>query len=514
MNFSSWLFGDKDGNGSSSGQFPVGSITQLLKQGVYPETNDADLNFGNYQGEGTNLGYDQPYGNLGSNFKYPCFNQGSSSWVEPTLNPYKNHNYCSRGGKYNNRNTDLVSSTLVPPPDNPHPNQEYGGWGCHERYTVPGTSSWVPPTSVPQPYEGYRTWGGPSEFTWGNTGTSSLAPMSSQHPPSFSSTNWDSEDDDMFEDCEEEGMIENLVTVAMLREVEQNLHPEKRPFHTSPLTGKAYMEDLKKGHPRRFFRYNNPKIQERFQHSGETVSRHLHKILECMVKFVDDKIKPTRRQDDTHPYLDTREMANALEPLTAPMSCANVVRSIKKTFFSRKGYTTQNIIVACDFNLTFVFASAGYDGSLHNYTIFRRTACNNDCPFPRPEEGKFYLVDAGYPNMKGYLAPFKGYKDHQADFRRGKRRISCEQEYFNWAHSSLRSIIERTFGIWKAWWGTLKNMPNSEPNYVFEDIADLYPGMLDDDKDANPQPQDEDFDFYMAKVRHDIVEALHKNRKR
>lgn len=54
----------------------------------------------------------------------------------------------------------------------------------------------------------------------------------------------------------------------------------------------------------------------------------------------------------------------------------------------------------------------------------------------------------------------------------------------------------------------------SEPNYVFEDIANLYLGMLDDDKDANPWPQDEDSNFYMAKVRHDIMKAFRKNRKR
>ncbi|WJX50249.1 hypothetical protein P8452_36579 [Trifolium repens] len=27
--------------------------------------------------------------------------------------------------------------------------------------------------------------------------------------------------------------------------------------------------------------------------------------------------------------------------------------------------------------------------------------------FPHPPEGKYYLVDAGYPNMKGYLSPYK-----------------------------------------------------------------------------------------------------------
>ncbi|KAH7838757.1 hypothetical protein Vadar_030758 [Vaccinium darrowii] len=103
-------------------------------------------------------------------------------------------------------------------------------------------------------------------------------------------------------------------------------------------------------------------------------------------------------------------------------------------------------------------------------------------------------------------------KYHQADFRRGRGRITSDREYFNRAHSSLRSIIERTFGIWKAQWGMLKKMPNvslddqvrmviasmaihnyirrdgekdvilrsieRETDYVFEDIPDLYPGLL------------------------------------
>jgi hypothetical protein len=40
--------------------------------------------------------------------------------------------------------------------------------------------------------------------------------------------------------------------------------------------------------------------------------------------------------------------------------------------------------------------------------------------------GKFYLVDLGYPNQKGYLAPYKGVKYHLPEFRvaraSGKRR--------------------------------------------------------------------------------------------
>ena len=62
--------------------------------------------------------------------------------------------------------------------------------------------------------------------------------------------------------------------------------------------------------------------------------------------------------------------------------------------------------------------------------------------------GKYYLVDTGYPQMRGYLGPYKGERYHLSNFRRGVQPMG-HKEVFNHAHSSLRSVIERTFGVWK-----------------------------------------------------------------
>ncbi|KAK0570919.1 hypothetical protein LWI29_008435 [Acer saccharum] len=61
--------------------------------------------------------------------------------------------------------------------------------------------------------------------------------------------------------------------------------------------------------------------------------------------------------------------------------------------------------------------------------------------------------------MSGYLGPYKGERYHILDFRRG-RQPTGPREVFNQAHSSLRSVIERTFGVWKKKWKILKTMPN------------------------------------------------------
>lgn len=73
--------------------------------------------------------------------------------------------------------------------------------------------------------------------------------------------------------------------------------------------------------------------------------------------------------------------------------------------------------------------------------------------------GKYYLVDAGYPQTVQYVGPYKGVKYHLPDFRRGQPPQGY-QEIFNKAHSSLRSCIERTFGVWKKRWKILSNMPS------------------------------------------------------
>jgi hypothetical protein len=77
--------------------------------------------------------------------------------------------------------------------------------------------------------------------------------------------------------------------------------------------------------------------------------------------------------------------------------------------------------------------------------------------------GKYYLVDAGYPLMKGYLTPYKGERYHLPDFRRASRGNGIE-ERFNYVHSSLRSVIERTFGVWKNMWPILRQMPSYDFN--------------------------------------------------
>ena len=71
---------------------------------------------------------------------------------------------------------------------------------------------------------------------------------------------------------------------------------------------------------------------------------------------------------------------------------------------------------------------------------------------------KYYLVDAGYRNNPGFLAPFCGQNYHLHDRTRedGDRR----KEMFNYRHASLHNVIERTFGVWKNIFHILRRIPH------------------------------------------------------
>jgi len=70
--------------------------------------------------------------------------------------------------------------------------------------------------------------------------------------------------------------------------------------------------------------------------------------------------------------------------------------------------------------------------------------------------GYYYLVDAGFTNGEGFLAPFRGQRYHLNEWKDG-RHPANPMEFFNMKHSSARNVIERCFGLLKMRWDILRN---------------------------------------------------------
>ena len=64
------------------------------------------------------------------------------------------------------------------------------------------------------------------------------------------------------------------------------------------------------------------------------------------------------------------------------------------------------------------------------------------------------MVDAGYTNCEGFLAPYRGHRYHLREW--GDRQPVSAEEYFNMRHSKARNVIERCFALLKGRWAILR----------------------------------------------------------
>ena len=118
--------------------------------------------------------------------------------------------------------------------------------------------------------------------------------------------------------------------------------------------------------------------------------------------------------------------------------------------------------------------------------------------------GKYYLVDVGYPELCGYLEPYKGERYHLSEFRRGSQPIGYK-ELFNYKHSSLRSVIERTFEVWKNTWKILRNMPS----YPFKNQVKIFIATMTLHNYIRRYSQNNDhFDEMTDELSHSINEHI------
>ncbi|XP_052301365.1 protein ALP1-like [Populus trichocarpa] len=138
---------------------------------------------------------------------------------------------------------------------------------------------------------------------------------------------------------------------------------------------------------------SNRQVQERFQHSGETISRCFKEVLKSLRLFAVEVIKPVDPQFTSTP----REIA--MNPRFMP-HFKNCVGAIDGThvracipsanqipFIGRKGVPTQNVMAACSFDMQFMFVWAGWEGSAHDTRIFLEAIDSSNIKFPKPPEG-------------------------------------------------------------------------------------------------------------------------------
>ncbi|GAB2285387.1 hypothetical protein Dimus_039701 [Dionaea muscipula] len=204
-------------------------------------------------------------------------------------------------------------------------------------------------------------------------------------------------------------------------------------------------------------------VADRFQHSLQTVHKWFKRVLRAVCSLATEIVRPSTQRGVHERILNNTKyypyFKDCIGAIDGTHIAAWAPASRQTAFRGRKQQMTQNVMLACDFDMKFTFVYTGWEGAANDSRVFIDAVIRPANNFPMPRGDQFYLVDAGYPNMPGFLAPYRERRYHLRDFR-GQGRPSGKEELFNYRHSSCRNIIERCIGVLKARFPILKLMPN------------------------------------------------------
>nr|AAU89188.1 transposon protein, putative, CACTA, En/Spm sub-class [Oryza sativa Japonica Group]ABF97886.1 transposon protein, putative, CACTA, En/Spm sub-class [Oryza sativa Japonica Group] len=184
--------------------------------------------------------------------------------------------------------------------------------------------------------------------------------------------------------------------------------------------------------------------------SLDTVSRTFNRVLTCLLRLAHDIIVPKDPTfSEVHPNLENPAFWPHFNDCIGAIdgTHVNVVvpKSKRVPYLNRHNETSQNVLAVCDFDMRFTFVLSGWPGSAHDMRVFKNAVSTYHHKFPHPPPGKYYVVDAGYPNRPGYLSPYTRIRYHVAQWNDGpppqdREFDACdEDENYNPMPSSVAS---------------------------------------------------------------------------
>lgn len=205
-------------------------------------------------------------------------------------------------------------------------------------------------------------------------------------------------------------------------------------------------------------------IATMWQHGYRQISQSMHQVIDSILRCQADIWQSTGE-----PILSDRIRMNAhyfpyfehcLGALDGTHVMAKVPPELQQRFRGRKGIT-QNVLGVCNFDMNFVMALAGWEGSAHDARVL------NDAVQVRKLlplfDSWYYLGDARYGLTPWCLTPYCGvrYNLREWDSAALANILPVNaKELFNMRHSALRNVIDRTYGSVKARFPILRVMPH------------------------------------------------------
>ncbi|WVZ82648.1 hypothetical protein U9M48_029892 [Paspalum notatum var. saurae] len=195
----------------------------------------------------------------------------------------------------------------------------------------------------------------------------------------------------------------------------------------------------------------------RLKRSLDTVHRNFEKVLKCLVKLAADIIRPLDPEFKTiHRRLQCPRFRPHFNDCIGAIDGTHVEVVVPNDkmvqYLCQKGITTQNVLAVVDFDMRFTFVLARWPGSVHDMRVFNDATNKYKAREVLPSRFRISKSCRVSCTLKYHLPEFRN-----STMPRGMK------ENFNFAHSSLRNVVERAFGVLKMKWKMLLKVPVYPP---------------------------------------------------
>ncbi|GJX85265.1 ALP1-like protein [Tanacetum coccineum] len=96
-------------------------------------------------------------------------------------------------------------------------------------------------------------------------------------------------------------------------------------------------------------------------------------------------------------------------------------------------------MVVCSHDMMFTFVYTGWEGTANDSRVFYDAIVRSENKFLIPSGDYFYVADSGYPNLKGFLAPYRG---ERMEDRADKLFTMDGEDYLEVASENLNIVEE------------------------------------------------------------------------
>ncbi|XP_022893711.1 uncharacterized protein LOC111408140 [Olea europaea var. sylvestris] len=174
---------------------------------------------------------------------------------------------------------------------------------------------------------------------------------------------------------------------------------------------------------------------------GQTVSFYSYRVLHTCLGLYRDVVINATPHNSPYEKENVQPWYSFFQDVVGAIDGTHIASYVsleeQGKYHNRKQVFSQNVLVACTFDMKFTYVLAGWEGSVHDVRLLLSAILCQGHKLTI-HVGKYYLVDVVFPSVSSFLAPYRRTHYYRRDIEGQRPESSKEFAYLR--HQSYHDI--------------------------------------------------------------------------